>query len=232
MVHYNSKFQINTSILQDFNAIYAIITKMNPSENEIDLCESMVNSCIFTTLLIYKQAHQWIKDFVNIKLDGHSKLNITPYMHLMCCHVPSQMKRYNGIKRFSGQGELAITTLACTLCYKLIDVLIIVALSKRKHMYNHFISGVERNNDMARKFYQSSNHKDAPNTVMDTERRIRKLSSKKRKRRGYTRRKTSSKRQRIEEQTFILPTTVLTLSLLVLIPFYRMVNQFINILYT
>uniref|UniRef100_A0A1X7USZ2 Uncharacterized protein n=1 Tax=Amphimedon queenslandica TaxID=400682 RepID=A0A1X7USZ2_AMPQE len=49
-------------------------------------------------------AHQWIKDFINIKLDGHSKANITPYMQIKCCHVPNQMKRYNGIKRYSGQG--------------------------------------------------------------------------------------------------------------------------------
>lgn len=46
----------------------------------------------------------WIESFVAIKLDGHSKSNVTPYMHLMAYHVPALMSSYNGIKRFSCQG--------------------------------------------------------------------------------------------------------------------------------
>ena len=52
------------------------------------------------------QAFQWIEDFINIDLDGHSKGNVTPYMHLMAFHIPWQMRQYHGIKHFSGQGIL------------------------------------------------------------------------------------------------------------------------------
>lgn len=52
----------------------------------------------------YLQVAQWIKKFTSIPLDGHSKSNINPQMHIMACHIPSMMRKYGSIKPFSGQG--------------------------------------------------------------------------------------------------------------------------------
>lgn len=45
--------------------------------------------------------------------------------------------------------------------------------------------GVEKNNDLARKHYLSSNHHDAPKEVIHTEARIEQLSGSKREKRSY-----------------------------------------------
>uniref|UniRef100_A0A1X7V787 Uncharacterized protein n=1 Tax=Amphimedon queenslandica TaxID=400682 RepID=A0A1X7V787_AMPQE len=74
----------------DFGSIYAIITKLNVAGSEINELEKMTK--------------RWINDFTSIPLDGHSKSNITPYMHLMVSHIPAMMRRYGSIKPFSGQG--------------------------------------------------------------------------------------------------------------------------------
>ena len=63
------------------------------------------------------QALQWINDFTAIPLDGHSKNNVTPYMHIMACHIPDQMRRHHGIKKFSGQGKKYITMVGNTYYY-------------------------------------------------------------------------------------------------------------------
>ena len=61
------------------------------------------------------------------------------------------------------------------------------------HLYNipnryrlQLFIGVEKNNDMARKSYFSSNHKDAPKDVILTESRLEKLAAYKRQKRPYT----------------------------------------------
>ena len=53
------------------------------------------------------QVKKWIELFTSLDgvFDGYSKSNVTPYMHAMAYHVPSFMRKYSGIKKFTGQGE-------------------------------------------------------------------------------------------------------------------------------
>ena len=46
-------------------------------------------------------------------------------------------------------------------------------------------SGVEKNNDTARRYYQSSNHMNAPKEVIMTEARLQQLASSKREEKIY-----------------------------------------------
>ena len=101
---------------------------------------------------------------MSIPLDGHSKSNVTPYMHILACHVPTQMRLYGSIKVFSGQGNPYIH---CTSTIKI-------------------ITGVEKNNDVARRSYLSSNHMDAPKDVLESEARKEMLYEYKRQKRRYT----------------------------------------------
>uniref|UniRef100_A0A1X7UWC9 Uncharacterized protein n=1 Tax=Amphimedon queenslandica TaxID=400682 RepID=A0A1X7UWC9_AMPQE len=54
---------------EDFNFIYSSINESGGKESDIEISENKVK--------------QWIQNFLSIKLDGHERANITPYMHLM-----------------------------------------------------------------------------------------------------------------------------------------------------
>jgi hypothetical protein len=51
-----------------------------------------------------RTASQWILDFLSIPMQGHSKANVTPYMHMLAVHVSEQIDLYGDIRRFTGQG--------------------------------------------------------------------------------------------------------------------------------
>ena len=88
-------------------------------------------------------------------------------MHTMVKHVPDQMRRLNGIKRFSGQGKT----------FNLVTTIIDSAW--------HTPVGTEKNNDDARRNYMSSNHLDAPRDILLTEDRLRQLARFERQKRDY-----------------------------------------------
>ena len=89
-------------------------------------------------------------------------------MHTMVKHVPDQMRRLNGIKRFSGQGKT----------FNLVTTIIDSAW--------HIPVGTEKNNDDARRNYMSiSNHLDAPRDILLTEERLRQLARFERQKRDY-----------------------------------------------
>ena len=69
-----------------------------------------------------------------------SKKHITPYMHIMLKHIPSQMRQLSGIKRFSGQR-------------KHIEFFHVYSIM---FVHKHPIA-LEKNNDDARWNYRSSN---------------------------------------------------------------------------
>jgi hypothetical protein len=52
-----------------------------------------------------RTASQWILDFLSIPMQGHSKANVTPYMHMLAVHVSEQIDLYGDIRRFTGQGQ-------------------------------------------------------------------------------------------------------------------------------
>lgn len=62
---------------------------------------------IFLTqpFLHIKQATQWVNLFLSLGgiEDGYKKVNITPYIHILCYHVPKFLSTC-GVKCFTGQG--------------------------------------------------------------------------------------------------------------------------------
>ena len=83
---------------------------------------------------------------------GYYKKDVTPYMHILVYHVPEMIDHYGNIKKFSGQGIL------CSKCkhYFIVD----------------YVTGVEKNNDAAKKYYFSSNMHDGPGEILKTEARL------------------------------------------------------------
>lgn len=57
--------------------------------------------------IILPQANNWIKLFEQLggRCTGFGKAAVTPYMHSLVYHVPTFMRRHNGIKKFTGQGK-------------------------------------------------------------------------------------------------------------------------------
>ena len=84
---------------------------------------------------------------------GYYKKDVTPYMHIMVYHVPEMISHYGKIKKFSGQGMKY---------YK----------RKQFHVFIDDVTGVEKNNDAAKKNYFSSNKHDAPGEILKTEARL------------------------------------------------------------
>ena len=98
---------------------------------------------------------RWIKEFTNLKMDGHSKSNVTPYMHIMAYHIPHQIDLYGRIRRFSGQG--------------------LFKLSRYSSLLSHLtLQEWEKNNDDARRNYFSSNHLNALKFILLAEARLQK----------------------------------------------------------
>ena len=79
-------------IWQDFNELYQIITKLNPSPDDIQE--------------YFEKAKDWIQLFISLqgKRKGYSRARVTPYMHAMVYHVPLFLNNYRTVKLFTGQG--------------------------------------------------------------------------------------------------------------------------------
>lgn len=97
-------------------------------------------------------------------------------MHLMAMHVPYQVELLKGIKRFSGQRKYSIhqnsLTYTCThihVCTSLQTDLLLIHIA------------VEKNNDEARKHYNSSNRLDGGHEIVLADARMEQLQHEKRK---------------------------------------------------
>ncbi len=107
----------------------------------------------------------------------------------MVNHVPDQMRRLKGIRRFSGQG-----------IYESLFIEIII-------LHRH-VGTETNNNDDARKNYISSNHLDGPRNILLMEEKLEKLAQYKRTKRSYNKVNTEyweediyRKRKRTDEAT-------------------------------
>jgi len=47
-----------------------------------------------------KKNYDWLRNF----LDVYQATNVTPYVHLLSCHIPEFIKKYGTIAPFSQQG--------------------------------------------------------------------------------------------------------------------------------
>lgn len=54
----------------------------------------------------FEKAKQWLELFCSIKKDrtGYGNQRVTPYMHIMCYHVPLFIQNHGCFKKFTGQG--------------------------------------------------------------------------------------------------------------------------------
>ena len=75
----------------EFEAIYRILTDLKPTDDATDN--------------FFGQATNWISTFLTLgdKMPGFHKRNVTPYMHMMCYHIPLMLQKHRNIKEFSGQ---------------------------------------------------------------------------------------------------------------------------------
>ena len=90
---------------------------------------------------------KWVDSFLRItEYDGHQAKNVT---HLLVAHIPHQMSRLDGIRRFSGQRK---TTYSQLPTKKLIIIIYKFTL--------------EKNNDDARRYYHSSNSLDGGREIV------------------------------------------------------------------
>ena len=42
---------------------------------------------------------------------GHQRMHVTPYMHILVYHVPGMLRRYDNLRQFSDQGKDSIVYL-------------------------------------------------------------------------------------------------------------------------
>ncbi|KAK2550530.1 hypothetical protein P5673_028729 [Acropora cervicornis] len=81
-----------TQIWRDFDALYKDIGQKHSSEEQASQ--------------FFEKARDWIILFTSLagKSPGYEKKRVTPYMHAMVYHIPRFMTKYDGIKKFTGQG--------------------------------------------------------------------------------------------------------------------------------
>jgi hypothetical protein len=79
-------------IWEDFKQYYDFISDPN-------LTSDMSNTA-------FEKAKQWLELFCSIKKDrtGYENQRVTPYMHIMCYHVPLFIQNHGCFKKFTGQG--------------------------------------------------------------------------------------------------------------------------------
>lgn len=66
------------------------------------------------------QATEWVKLFLSLGgiEEGYGKANITPYMHILCYHIPHFLRQEICIKRFTGQGIEKINDIVRSIYHK------------------------------------------------------------------------------------------------------------------
>lgn len=71
--------------------MYDIVNSWSPSEENVEQ--------------FFSKATEWLKLFLTLGgiEDGYKKANVTPYMHILCYHVPFFLAT-SGVKCFTGQG--------------------------------------------------------------------------------------------------------------------------------
>ena len=79
-------------IWNDFKKYYDLIS-------DINLTSDLSNTA-------FEKAKRWLELFCSIRQfrTGYTRAKITPYMHIMCYHVPFFIQKYGCFKRFTGQG--------------------------------------------------------------------------------------------------------------------------------
>ena len=72
----------------DFQRPYSFLTSAHPDARKI------LSGCT-----------KWIDTFVSLSHSRrlYKRTNVTPYVHIMACHVPELIKKYKSLKMFSGQ---------------------------------------------------------------------------------------------------------------------------------
>ena len=120
------------------------------------------------------QAKEWMNLFLSLeaKCERFQKKNVAPYMHCLVYHVPQMVAKYGNIKQFSGQGMNSLRALNTHIHYL--------------QGYNFPFVGVEKNNDVARRNYFSSNLHDPAGEILKAECRLENTESHKRQKRKYT----------------------------------------------
>ncbi len=56
--------------------------------------------------IAFEKAKQWLELFYSLRdvRVGYRRARVTPYMHIMCYHVPYFVQMYGSFKKFTGQG--------------------------------------------------------------------------------------------------------------------------------
>ena len=90
-----------------------------------------------------------------ITCEGFQRKHVTPYMHCLVYHVPDTIRKYGNLKQFSGQGMSTLT---------------ILCISRNLHLC--YTIGVEKNNDVAKRNYFSSNLHDPAGEILKAEGRL------------------------------------------------------------
>ena len=116
----------------------------------------------------FQKTLRWIKEFTNLKMDGHSKSNVTYTIYA-----------YNGLSYTASNGVIwRNQKILWTRSISIISVFWFIVT------FNPL--GVEKNNDNARRNYFSSNHLNAPKEILLAEATLQKLVSHEREKRSYS----------------------------------------------
>lgn len=84
--------EIVTEVWKDFNELYKIITKLNPTADDISG--------------YFEKAKNWVLLFLSLggRRKGYNRARVTPYMHAMVYHIPIFFNKFKSLKIYTGQG--------------------------------------------------------------------------------------------------------------------------------
>ena len=139
---------------------------------------------------MYSQGKNWVNLFLSFdEWEGHQRRSITPYIHCLVYHIPEMIRRYGNLRKFSCQGAHTCRVQGHTHTNTRIALFIDGYIYQKNTAPNLCIlfscTGVEKNNDDAKRNYFSSNRWDAASDILETEYRLEKLSSYNRQKRKY-----------------------------------------------
>ena len=89
---YPDTAEIVYKVWNDFKMYYDFITDSNLESTSADEA--------------FNKAKIWIELFCSLRQrrPGYTRTRVTPYVHIMCYHVPFFIKQYGCFKKFTGQG--------------------------------------------------------------------------------------------------------------------------------
>ena len=81
-----------SQLWEDFHTLYNVMNMWSPSSEQVEN--------------FFHSAKTWDTNFTELRscLEGFDFKNVTPYMHILVYHIPMFLKKYKGIKQFTGQG--------------------------------------------------------------------------------------------------------------------------------